>query len=959
MQTFDANEGELQTNSCFGGPQGLSPASPKAVLDALRAEVALLDARGRIVQVNASWKNFASDNGLPHPDFGIGVDYLDICERAHGTDAPEAKSAADGVRAVLAGELAEFSLEYPCHTPAEQRWFRMTVTPVDPQRRAGAVVMHLDISERVRAERQLQQSQAMVQLAGRMARVGAWTVDVSSMMVRYSDVVADIHEIPPGSTPGFRHAMDAYVPQDREILRSSFDRCKAVGLPFDLELQLVGTTASRRWVRVIGQPGRDDDGKITTVHGAIQDITERKTNELATRELAERLEARVLARTQELNQAREDAELASQAKSAFVAAMSHEIRTPMNGVIGMIDVLHQTSLQGYQVEMVDLIRDSAQSLLGIIEDILDFSKIEAGRIEIERAPLDLAEVVEGVCGMLDHTAIKRDVRMALFIDPAIPSPLLGDAARLRQVLVNLVGNAIKFCGGGQWAGRIQVRALLRDASESAATVELSVSDNGIGMDQATLASLFKPFTQGDASTTRHFGGTGLGLAISDALVKLMGGEITVRSAPEQGATFSVVLTLPPASGNRKVDPAAARVAGLRCCIVGDDFPLAADLAAYLRQAGVIVETAADMTAARPADLWVLLPSQNHVSLEAMRAQARHAGGTQTRFFKLGSGYRRRPRVEADDLVLLDYCGLTRRSLYRVLALASGRVAGVEDGADHGERPALASAARGPLRALPAGRQILVAEDNETNRKVIRHQLALIGLDAAFAEDGRHALDLWRSGNYGLLLTDLHMPRMDGYALAAAIRAAEQARGARRTTIVALTANALRDEEARCRAAGMDAYLGKPVRLARLQAAIEEWLPAAASLEALADPQRDEAGQAQNDAPALASAVEHSVLRALVGDDDAVIADVLRAFRASAAESSEALTKAVEAGDLRGVADVAHRLKSGAASIGALRLSERCRALELAAEAARHDLMQALLASFLAEEHAVARALGYP
>ncbi len=293
-------------------------------------------------------------------------------------------------------------------------------------------------------------------------------------------------------------------------------------------------------------------------------------------------------------------------------------------------------------------------------------------------------------------------------------------------------------------------------------------------------------------------------------------------------------------------------------------------------------------------------------------------------------------------MLLDPCCLTRRSLYRALALASARLTG--DAAAAGPEPRVQSAATAAVvqGARPADPQILVVEDNETNRRVIEQQLQVLGVDAAYAEDGEQALERWRSGNFALVFTDLHMPRMDGYALAAAIRAEERGRDARPTAIVALTANALRGEALRCRAAGMNDYLTKPVRLARLQAALEAWLPAAGD----ATPGEASTGGAADAAPAqtpaAAPAVDLAVLRALIGDDDAAIADVLDSFRITAAEVCKALAQARENAELRGVADAAHKLKSSANAIGALALGRLCASVEASAAGDGTSGLEALL-----------------
>jgi CheY-like chemotaxis protein/HPt (histidine-containing phosphotransfer) domain-containing protein len=477
------------------------------------------------------------------------------------------------------------------------------------------------------------------------------------------------------------------------------------------------------------------------------------------------------------------------------------------------------------------------------------------------------------------------------------------------------------------------------------------------MDDATLATLYKPFSQADASTTRRFGGTGLGLAISSALVDLMGGTISVRSAPGKGSTFTVRLSftvleegdaddIADADADADAD-AMSRVRGLRCRIVGDEYPLADDLDAYLKHAGAIVErspslaAAGDAAAAAPPAslcLWLILPGQAVPGLAELRAMARGGPGGETRFVVLGHGKRRRARVEAADLVSLDADSLLRRTLFDTLALAIGQMKAQP--AQEEPEPAQAPAPDHE-EARREGRLILVAEDNETNRKVILRQLQLLGFAAVVTVNGRQALEHWRTGEFSLLLTDLHMPELDGYALTAAIRAEEGA--GRHAPIIALTANALRDEELRCRAAGMDAYLTKPVRLQALKAAIEAGLGATGRPSAAAPPKAlpgPDGAVAAKAAPA-----DLNVLIELVGDDPAVIDEVLKSFRKNTAMYGEELRQGFMAGSARAVANAAHKLKSGARSIGAERLGALCADIEAAAKADRVTELGTLLPGF--------------
>jgi len=716
------------------------------------------------------------------------------------------------------------------------------------------------------------------------------------------------------------------------------------------------------WHTLSKVPLKDATGNVWGLVGVSRDITDRKVAEAALRQANEELEDKVEVRTADLQRARHEAEEANRAKSSFLAAMSHEIRTPMNGVIGMIDVLHQSSLKGDQVEMVNLIRESAFSLLGIINDILDFSKIEAGKLELECEALAVADVVESVCSLLNGMADKKNVALTLYTDPSIPAQVLGDSLRLRQVLINFVSNAIKFSSGQACEGRVSVRALLVEQSPERVTVEFRIIDNGIGIDDETQARLFTAFTQADATTTRVFGGTGLGLAISNHLVELMGGEITVQSALGKGATFKARLPFVPlpAETNRDRVEAASEVAGLSCVVVGDAGELADDLAAYLKHAHAVVERALDLESARiqtagwgGLSVWVVDAGDHPERLEQIRAVARAQIGQDVRVVVvlIERGTRRRPRMVVPDLITIDGNALSRRTFLKTVAGAVGRAPleiGMEIEAETPSVGRLAMSTPSRDKALQHGRLILIAEDNETNQKVVLRQLALLGYTADIAADGHEALERWKTGDYALLFTDLHMPKMDGYELAQAIRAEEK--GPKRMPIIALTANALKGEAAHCRAVGMDDYRSKPLPLAELKSVLDQWLPLAhAAADATATPALSTAVPQQTVA---AVPVDISVLKQLVGDHPVVVRELLREFRSSAGMVAAELRAAYATGQITAIVAAAHKLKSPASAVGAIALAELCSKIEDGGKAGEMNALAVLLPRFETEMTAV-------
>jgi two-component system sensor histidine kinase/response regulator len=792
-------------------------------------------------------------------------------------------------------ESPSYTCEYRVLLPdCSERWVTETSTVTHSRdgklnRITGSIV---DITHLKRTEAALDSVEKRLARTMRGTRDGVWELDIPHATTWFGQRSEELLGYESGELENSRKRVEQLLhPDDLPRAQALLQAHLKHNTPFDIELRLHHKAGHYEWVRLRAQTERDAAGKPTWLAGSMQLITDRKHAEQAA------IDAKLAA------------EAANQAKSNFLANVSHEIRTPMNGVIGMTQILAETQLNPTQREYVDIIRGSAGALLSLINDVLDLSKIEAGRLDIEHVTFDLRDVVYETVAVMALQSAQKGIE--IIVDIAHIAILLrGDPGRLRQIIMNLLGNAIKFTH----EGHILVSATRTEPASGPSKLRIAVTDTGIGIPADRIDRLFKTFSQIDSSTTRHYGGTGLGLSIVKRLAELMGGEVGVSSDPGKGSTFWFTVA------NEETDqqPGFGKLGQCRRILVVDDVPASREslvnkLRYFTYEAVVVDSVDAALRALEegpPVSLVLadeLMPVRGGLDLlNALRADSRFAGLPFVLMSLFGSEHDIEHWAHRPDAIATK-------------PIRSSKLAHLVDSVLSGQAPQV-TAEPGQRTALTTyyGRQILLVEDNPVNQRVAQRMLQKLAAEVIIANNGAEALERLAERPFDAVLMDCQMPVMDGFTAARRIRDNEAREGrGKRLPIIALTANVMSEDRELCAAAGMDAHLCKPIVPEQLVECLGRYLKSG-PIPVVVD-------------------VDLDALREVTGGDLDFERELVETFVNSGDQCLAEIIAALSVSDMETIGKRAHALKGASANIHAHTLTAAASNLENAAR--RNSLLE--------------------